>query len=428
MRPVASEAPATWPSFVERFREVRAATVGLLEPLTVEDHVVQSMADASPVKWHLAHVSWFFETFVLKPHLAGYRVLHPQFEYLFNSYYNTIGEQFPRPQRGVLTRPTVEEVHAYRRHVDEEMERLLDRSEDVPGHVLDVLELGLNHEQQHQELILMDLKHLFSLNPLGPAYRETVGAAGDGRANAATWLEVPEGMREMGHDGSGFSFDNERPRHRVFVPPFRIASRLVTNGEYREFVESDGYARPDFWLADGWTTVRSERWTAPLYWSQRDGDFMEFTLAGWEPLRANAPICHVSYYEASAFAAWSDARLPTESEWETVASARPIEGNFLENGCLHPMPARRSAGRPAQMFGDVWEWTQNAYAPYPGYRPAEGAFGEYNGKFMVNQYVLRGGSCATPRSHVRPTYRNFFPAASRWMFSGIRLARDPGRA
>ncbi len=405
------------------YRTVRDATERLCEPLSREDYVVQSMPDVSPTKWHLAHVSWFFETFVLKPHATGYRPARPEFEYLFNSYYNAVGEQYPRPRRGLLTRPTVDEVYEYRAAVDAAMLALL---EEDDHDLATLVELGLNHEQQHQELILMDIKHVLSCNPLHPAYRP----APEARSLAAPgleWIERDESVRWIGHQGDGFAYDNESPRHRVLVPAFRIASRPVTNGEFLEFIRDGGYRTPTLWLADGWSTVEREEWQAPLYWIRRDGAWHEFTLGGLRALDPAAPVCHVSYFEADAYATWAGARLPTEAEWETVAREQPVEGNFLEQDALGPRAAPADAGgaaAPVQLFGDVWEWTRSPYQPYPGYRANPGALGEYNGKFMCNQQVLRGGSFASPASHLRATYRNFFYPHCRWQFAGLRLARD----
>ena len=409
----------------ERYRAVRATSAWLCEPLETEDYVVQSMPDASPVKWHLAHTTWFFETFVLKPGAPGYRPFDPLFEYLFNSYYNAVGPQFFRPHRGLLTRPTVAAVHRYRAHVDEAMTELLDRAEPAEA-MRQVIELGLNHEQQHQELIVTDLKYLFSCNPLRPVYRKATAAP---RCDAPElrWFPGPHGVVEIGFSGDGFAFDNESPRHQVFLQPFEIASRPVTNGEYRAFMADGGYERPELWLSDGWNAVREGKWKAPLYWEPREREWLAVTLAGLRPVADAEPVCHVSYYEADAYARWAGARLPSEAEWEAIASLAPCDGNFLEEGRFHPAPAPAPAPAtdgPAQLFGDVWEWTGSAYAPYPGFRAAAGALGEYNAKFMSGQLVLRGGSCATPRSHIRPTYRNFFPPGARWQFSGVRLARD----
>jgi ergothioneine biosynthesis protein EgtB len=404
----------------ETYRAIRAATEALCAPLSPEDCSLQSMPDASPAKWHLAHTAWFFETLVLEG-LPGYAPFHPAFRVLFNSYYQSVGEQHPRPERGVLSRPSLEEVRAYRRHVDRGILRLLDAG--AAASALDAVELGLHHEQQHQELILTDVKHGFSRNPLRPAYRERAPEPA-GRAQPLGWFGLEAGVREIGHAGPGFAFDNERPRHRVFVEAFALASRPVTNAEYLDFVRDAGYANPALWLSDGFATVRARGWRAPLYWEERDGQWWTHTLAGMAPLRADEPVCHVSHYEADAYARWAGARLPTEAEWECAAEDAPLEGAFVESGRLHPAPSPPPGRAPSALFGDVWEWTASAYAPYPGFRPLAGSLGEYNAKFMSNQLVLRGGSCATPRSHIRRCYRNFFPPDARWQFSGIRLARD----
>lgn len=400
---------------------MRGATVALTEPLSAEDCQAQSMDDASPTKWHLAHTTWFFETFVLASAIQNYRPFHPDFRRLFNSYYQSVGEAHPRPRRGLLTRPSLDEVRAYRGAVDERMTELLVRAELTPE-LLALTEVGLHHEQQHQELILTDVKHLFAANPLCPAYLPPLREA-RAAAPALRWRRYEERLCWIGHDGQGFAFDNEAPRHRVFLRAFELASRLVTNAEYLEFIEAGGYKRAGLWLADGWATVQARGWDAPLYWERHESQWFSITLRGRRPIDPDEPVCHVSFYEADAFARWSGARLPTEAEWEVAAAAVPVEGNFVESGRLHPTAAR-AGEEPVQLFGDAWEWTQSPYGPYPGYRRAEGAVGEYNGKFMCNQFVLRGGSCATARSHVRATYRNFFPADARWQFSGIRLARD----
>jgi ergothioneine biosynthesis protein EgtB len=402
-----------------RFRLVRGATLALAEPLSPEDYVVQSMPDASPAKWHLAHTTWFFEEFVLQHAVPGYKFLDEQFRYLFNSYYNSIGPMHSRPHRGLLSRPTVEQVMAYRERIDERMQTLLQR-QDLSPEVVSVITIGLNHEQQHQELLLTDIKHLFSCNPLLPAYvREKTAAARP--AAALEFRNFDGGLIDIGHSGDGFSFDNELPRHRTYTDAFRLANRAVTNGEYLEFVRAGGYEDPIHWLSDGWTTVQKEGWKRPIYWTPSLEE--EFTLTGLRELNPASPVCHVSYYEADAFARWAGARLPSETEWELAAKDVALRGNFVENRRWHP-EAPAQDGQLLQMFGDVWEWTQSAYAPYPGFKAAEGALGEYNGKFMVNQLVLRGGSCATPASHIRATYRNFFNPSARWQFTGLRLARD----
>jgi ergothioneine biosynthesis protein EgtB len=417
-------------SLAQRFADVRTVSVALCAPLETEDYVVQSMPDASPAKWHLAHTTWFFEQFVLLTHLPGYRVFDEQFGFLFNSYYEAVGPRHRRPERGMLTRPTVDEVLAYRQHVDEQVERLL-RTRSAHEDLEQLIELGLHHEQQHQELILMDLKHLLSCNPLRPIYRPQLGPhpnplppAGEGASRGSTpaFHAFPEGIYEVGHAGESFCFDNETPRHRVYLPSFALADRPVTNAEFAEFIRAGGYERPELWMSDGWATVQTQDWTHPLYWSESLDS--EFTLSGERSLDPDVPVSHVSWYEAEAFARWADARLPTEAEWEVVASRQPLEGNFLERELFHPQaPSSKDGAGPVQMFGDLWEWTASPYSPYPGFQPLKGALGEYNGKFMVNQFVLRGGSCATPRSHVRASYRNFFYPHMRWQFGGIRLAK-----
>ncbi len=405
-----------------RYRAVRAVTESLTAPLSPEDSTVQSMPDASPVKWHLAHTTWFFETFVLEPNVADYQPLRPEFRVLFNSYYNSVGTQHTRTQRGMLSRPSLDEVRAYRAHVDE---HVLDRLEQGLGSAaLDTIELGLHHEQQHQELVLTDVKHMLSLNPLRPVYREAPQSAFV-EPSPLRWHAHPGGVSWVGHDGRSFAFDNEGPRHRTLVEPFRLGSRLVTNREFLSFMEDGGYERPELWLSDGWDAVRMHRWRAPLYWWEEGGAWNTLTLSGPRPVRTDEPVCHVSFYEADSFARWVGARLPSEVEWEVFAARAAVDGNLLEGGLLHPQPCTESGGEaPRQLFGDVWEWTASPYAPYPRYQPAPGALGEYNGKFMVNQLVLRGGSCATAQSHLRASYRNFFPPHARWQFSGIRLARD----
>jgi ergothioneine biosynthesis protein EgtB len=417
MSPSVGAAAHAAPSLVARYRAVRALSEALCAPLATEDYVLQTMADISPPKWNLAHTSWFFETFLLKPSLPGYREFHPLYNYLFNSYYEAVGERHPRPERGMLSRPTVAEVLAYRAHVDEGMARLIETGETDA--LLPLIELGLNHEQQHQELLVTDFKHILARNPLEPVYRPRF--LEPGRAAALDWRAYGGGVREIGYVGEGFHFDNEEPRHDILVPPYQLASRPVTNGEYMEFMDSGGYRQPKWWLSLGWSRVLEERWEAPLYWKKVDGRWSSFTLSGFRPVDESEPVCHVSYFEADAYAAWRGKRLPTEAEWETGAEAEPVAGNFLNSETFHPVVGS-SQGRLAQVYGDVWEWTSSPYAAYPGYRAPEGAIGEYNGKFMCNQYVLRGGSCATPAGHIRSSYRNFFPPEARWQFSGIRLA------
>ncbi|RYF28545.1 MAG: ergothioneine biosynthesis protein EgtB [Comamonadaceae bacterium] len=427
----------------QRYALVRQQTVTLAQPLSDEDCCAQSMPDASPVKWHMAHTTWFFETFVLEKYETDFAPFHPAFRVLFNSYYNGVGEQHPRPQRGLLTRPALPHVLAYRSNVDARMQRVLQAHEGDAA-IETLVQLGLQHEQQHQELIVTDIKHLLSCNPLWPAYREeqapvALERGGDEHAvrRAAlplAWRRFGGGLVQIGHSGPGFAFDNETPRHRVYLPPYQLASRVVTNADYLAFVTQGGYGEPAHWLAEGWDWRRSLGLTQPIYW-QRDmhGGWHEFTLAGLHPLAPDQPVVHLSYYEADAYARWAGARLPTEAEWECAAAlaARPQHGHYADSGVLHPraVPSSQDDDMPEmpellQMYGDVWEWTQSSYAAYPGFRTAEGAVGEYNGKFMVNQYVLRGGSCATPAGHVRATYRNFFAATARWQFAGLRLARD----
>jgi len=402
-----------------RYAAIRATTEKLAAPLSPEDCAIQSMPDASPVKWHLAHTTWFFETFVVGPHLPGYRTFDPAYRVLFNSYYNGIGDKHPRPERGMISRPGLAEVLEYRRHVDAAMPRVLDLA---PRELVD---LGLNHEQQHQELILTDLKHLLSRNPRKPAYQKPWPLTPI-HPRQRGWIAHDAGLYDIGHADPAFCFDNELPRHRVWLDAFRIATHPVTHGDFIGFIEDGGYRRHDLWLSAGWDLVQARGWQAPEYWERRDDGWHTFTLHGMVPVDPNTPICHVSFYEAEAFARWANERLPTEAEWEVAARGAPLEGNFLESGALHPLALREAPadGTPAQAFGDVWEWTRSDYGPYPGFKTAEGAVGEYNGKFMCGQYVLRGGSCATPASHIRATYRNFFPPEARWQFSGLRLARD----
>jgi ergothioneine biosynthesis protein EgtB len=405
----------------ERFRRVRNTTTALTEPLEREDYVVQSMTEASPAKWHLAHTSWFFETFLLGE-TADYKPFHPQFKVLFNSYYQQVGAMHSRPHRGLLSRPTVDEVLNYRRHVDAAVDALLQAGDLEPSQ-LAVLETGLHHEQQHQELIVTDLKHMFSHNPLRPAYLAESPVHAEQEASVLSWVDHPGGLLWVGREGEGFTFDNETPRHRQFLQPFAVASRLVTCGEYLQFMADGGYERPELWLSEGWEAVRREGWSAPLYWERRADGWSHFTLSGMRRVDAAEPVVHVSYFEADAYANWTSYRLATEAEWEVLAKDLPIQGNFLDDRNFHPTASAGGDG-VAQVFGDAWEWTRSPYAPYPGYRAAPGALGEYNGKFMVNQMVLRGGSCATPSDHIRASYRNFFHPGARWQYSGIRLVRD----
>ena len=389
------------------------------------------MPDVSPTKWHLAHTSWFFETFVVKVWMQRYRSEVPQYAYLFNSYYNAAGDMHRRDLRGLISRPTVAETYRFRESIDHCVIKLIEDADDaLLSEIEPVLTLGIHHEQQHQELLVTDIKHVFSQNPLYPVFQPGISEPETGKIWPQHFVEFAEGTVLTGHRGATFSYDNEGPQHRALVPAFSLSNRLITNGEYLAFMEAGGYSRPEFWLSLGWTTVNDPAlggWQAPLYWVQRDGIWWNFTLSGFRPVNESEPVTHVSYFEADAYANWDGARLPTEFEWEHAAAGLPIEGNFVDAERFHPAPADSTNGHNAlrQMFGDVWEWTRSAYLPYPGYRAVPGALGEYNGKFMCNQMVLRGGSCATSRSHIRPTYRNFFQPEKRWQFTGIRLARDP---
>jgi ergothioneine biosynthesis protein EgtB len=415
---------ATGADMAQCYTAVRRATETLCRLLLPDDYGLQAMPDVSPPKWHLAHTTWFFETFVLRPFVRAYKDFDPQFEVLFNSYYNHIGVQYPRAQRALLSRPTVEQVYEYRAYVDKAMMALLTgRERHESTEIERRTTLGCHHEEQHQELLLTDIKYSFSLNPLRPAYCEDLPIATAEIGAALEWITGVKGSHDIGHDGGGFAFDNESPRHQVLLPAHALASRLVTNGEYLEFMRAGGYARPEYWLADGWRHAQAQQWQAPLYWEQTEGRWSLFTLDGRRPLNEYEPVCHVSYYEADAYARWAGARLPSEAEWEAAASEHPVHGNLRESAYLHPVPAGTVAGSE-QFYGDTWEWTMSAYSPYPGFRSAAGAIGEYNGKFMVNQMVLRGGSCVTPAAHIRASYRNFFYPADRWQFSGIRLAKD----
>jgi dimethylhistidine N-methyltransferase len=408
----------------ERYRAVRQASEALTRALTPEDQLAQSMPDASPTKWHLAHTTWFFETFLLAPRVPGYKPFDPRFHYLFNSYYEALGPRQPRPERGLITRPSHADVIAYRRHVDDAMDRLLARGDEG---FADLLDLGLAHEEQHQELILMDILHLFAQSPLKPAYAPPRSGPSIPAADPLRFVGFNGGLVEVGADGAAFAFDNETPRHKVWLEPFELADRLVSNGEWLRFMADGGYSRPELWLSEGWARARDEAWNAPLYWQEGDDGWQVMTLHGLRRVDPAAPVSHVSFYEAEAYAAWAGARLPTEAEWEHAAQGLPMVGNFVSSGRLDAVAPLPGAGL-RQMFGDLWEWTRSAYSPYPGFQPAAGAVGEYNGKFMAGQFVLRGGACVTPQGHVRESYRNFFYPQQRWMFSGVRLARDAAPA
>ena len=438
LAPPPASSPALAASLAERYLGVRAFTEYLCEPLATEDFVVQTSEDVSPTKWHLAHTTWFWETFVLREHAAGYRPFDERYAYLFNSYYVQAGERHCRDQRGYLSRPTVADVFAYRAHVDAAMGGLLGSARHADA-LREIVEVGLHHEQQHQELMLTDIKHVFSVNPLRPVYRSAERPRG--AIPAAGWKAFEGGVREIGHAGGGFCFDNETPRHRVYVEPFALGTRLVTCGEFEAFIRDGGYRRAELWLSLGWAAVQAKAWAEPFYWERPSGDgpsgdgaggdgasapgsYRHYTLAGLEPVDPDEPVTHVTYFEADAYARWAGARLPTEAEWEVAAATVPLDGPFADAGLLHPSRADGEPGTLAQMYGDVWQWTRSQYEPYPGYTPAPGALGEYNGKFMCNQFVLRGASCATSRSHARATYRNFFPPDAAWQFTGIRLARD----
>lgn len=411
------------------YESVRNTSLQLAGPLEPEDMVVQSMPDVSPPKWHLAHCTWFFETFILCQYLPGFQPFNPAWHFLFNSYYQSVGKPFFRPNRGLLSRPTTREIVEYRHCVDQQSIQLIQTcDEETWLEVQPLFEVGLNHEQQHQELFLTDIKHILSLNPLHPIYATApqAGVAQARKSDQLGFLGLEGGLIEIGHDGQGYAFDNEMPRHKTYLGPCRIGNRLITNGEFLEFIEDGGYENPLLWLSEGWDKVVANRWKAPLYWIQTGNQWDQFTLHGLQPIESASPVCHVSYFEADAYARWAGRRLPTEAEWE-ISAARftDSQGAFLESGHLHPQPAQIGSGSEmAQLFGDLWEWTMSPYMPYPGFSAREGALGEYNGKFMCNQMVLRGGSCATPVSHIRASYRNFFPADARWQFSGIRLAED----
>ncbi|HVO75414.1 MAG TPA: ergothioneine biosynthesis protein EgtB [Ignavibacteriaceae bacterium] len=411
-------------TLIQKYRKVRSFSIELCKPLVTEDYVIQSMPDVSPTKWHLAHTSWFFEAFVLRKSVPDYISLHPQYNFLFNSYYVLVGERWTRAMRGLLSRPTVSEVFKYRDYIDEKMVEFLENSgEEIYTSLAPVVEIGIHHEQQHQELILTDIKHVFSINPLTPVYfkKETEEKSEIPELN---WISFKEGVHEIGFEGRGFSYDNEGPKHKEYLESFLLSSRLITNGEYIEFIEDKAYQKPELWLSDGYAAAENEKWYGPLYWKKENGRWQNFTLNGKREVNPDEPLCHISYYEADAYARWAGARLPSEAEWEVAADNISAGGNFADNKNFHPVPLKNPNGGLQQMYGDVWEWTRSSYSPYPGYKTLPGALGEYNGKFMSNQMVLRGGSCATSLSHIRKTYRNFFPPNARWQFMGIRLAKD----
>lgn len=412
------------PDLSQQYTRIRAESTALCKPLEMDDYIVQTAPEVSPIKWHLAHTSWFFETMVLRPLLPGYREFHPMYAHLFNSYYDTLGSYHPRLERGRLSRPTVAEIYRYRAHVDEHMTLLfahkaIANEGDCSARIL----LGLHHEQQHQELMLMDIKHIFAYNPLRPVYGESSITASSS-APELKWIDFAGGVRSIGYAGAGFAYDNEGPRHKTYLQDFRLASRPVTNGEFMAFMQAGAYQQPGLWLSAAWQTLQARDWQAPLYWERVGDAWWHMTLGGLRAVDVHAPVCHVSYYEAAAYAAWVGARLPTEAEWEVAAADVPVTGNLRDAGVLQPQAAASEIGTLLQLYGDVWEWTQSAYAPYPGYRVPPGPLGEYNGKFMNGQMVLRGGSCVTPADHIRPTYRNFFHPGDRWQFSGFRLAKD----
>lgn len=411
------------------YQQVRRRTCAICEPLAVEDYVVQSAFEVSPPKWHLAHTTWFFERFVLVDFFHGYRPFHSQYPALFNSYYNSVGATLPKSDRGTLSRPTVQEVYQYREYVDHHvLEALSKAPEEFKGEIRERVILGIEHESQHQELLLTDIKHIFACNPIPLIYHREESKPIAQLPLSIQWKTFSGGLTSIGHAGPGFAFDSESPRHQVWLDGFKMANRPVTCGEYLDFMQDGGYRKPEYWLSDGWKKIKSSDWNAPMYWMEKDGNWFIYTLSGLHLIQKEEPVCHISFYEAQAFAQWAGKRLPTEEEWEYAAGGSVISGNMLETGFLHPIPARQSSHDTEkhetlqQLFGNVWEWTSSSYGPYPGFRPLPGPLGEYNGKFMNNQRVLRGGSCVTPAHHLRSTYRNFFAPETRWQFSGIRLA------
>lgn len=407
-------------SYISKYHQIRKQTLSLIEPLSIEDMVVQSMADASPTKWHLGHTTWFFETFLLRPHYAGYRIYNPHFQQLFNSYYDSVGDRHPRIQRGLLTRPGLQEVLDYRSYVDEHIATLLQR-QNVQLNA--IVKVGLHHEMQHQELLLTDILHLFSANPLAPELFHAAPAKAVGKPKMFTMEKFAGGLVDVGDDGRRFSYDCEQPVHKTYISPYALSSRVITQGEWLEFMQDQGYQNKLIWLSDGWDLCCQHQWQSPLYWRRVDGEWHDFGLCGLQPINKTAPVCHISYFEADAFARWAQKRLPREHELELCCQTQNIQGNFLENRHWQPLPTVESESI-AQIYGDVWEWTQSAFLPYPNFRPSSGALGEYNGKFMMNQMVLKGGSCVTPKEQMRASYRNFFYPHQRWQFSGLRLADD----
>jgi ergothioneine biosynthesis protein EgtB len=422
-------------SLISRYKMIRHFTEELCEPLKIEDYAVQAGLEVSPPKWHLAHTTWFFETLVLKPYMENYQVFHPDYDYLLNSYYEKLGTFLRRDLRGILSRPEIHEIHEYRDYLDQHMIELMETLDLHKGNeqcmkIISLIELGLNHEQQHHEGLLADIKYNFWMNPLRPVYKRVEEPAvfkyTSLSSSSPAWLEFSGGLVQIGHEGTGFSFDNETPQHKIWLEDYSLCTRPVTNGEFLQFMVDGGYRKPEFWLSDGWKVIQQEEWESPLYWEKIDGKWSVFTLSGMKEIEEESPICHVSYYEAAAYANWAGKRLPTEGEWENAAIISEIEikGNFIESGLYQPFPSTKMDDGLAQMYGDVWEWTASPYTSYPRSKPIPDIAGEYNHKFMSNQMVLRGGSCTTPISHIRPTYRNYFHLDKRKQFSGFRLAAD----
>ncbi len=420
--------PQSSESLADYYNRVRQDSLSICEPLEVEDYNIQTMPDVSPPKWHLAHTSWFFETFLLKPHFPDYTIYHPRYEHIFNSYYEQVGTFHPRPQRGMLSRPTLDNIFKYRIHIDNFMNKLI-ASQVIKNKqsIVDKIILGLNHEQQHQELLYTDILHIFANNPLQPQYRNLKQRHPSKNSNVGdiAWLAFDESLSQYGFSGQGFHYDNETPHHKSYTGKFKLASRLVTNAEYLNFINDAGYSNSKYWLSDAWKMINTQKWRHPFYWQLENGTWFEMTLGGKRELDINAPVSHVSYFEADAYANWCNARLPTEYEWELAANSVEISGNLRESDFCHSVAIKNNSNVSLQqMYGDLWEWTKSPYVAYPGYRAVDGAIGEYNGKFMSNQIVLKGGSCVTPKEHIRSSYRNFFYPGDRWQFSGIRLAQD----